>query len=406
MRSTWLLLALVACGKDDTDVTAEGGPTYYADVRPILDTNCARCHTDGGIAPSFDDAEEVVARASLIQAYTQAGIMPPPAPDPECADYHGSAMYILSDANKQILSDWVDAGAPLGDPADAPAPVEVDTLAPFDVELIGAATYTPDFGSSQDDYRCWAFDLGNADYVYVTGFEAIIDQVHEVHHAVVFWDTTWMADPGDADGFPCGGFGEEGWSYLHGWGPGAPHLQFAEGQGVRLPPNARLVYQSHYFDTGNPTPDNSGYGLLLADAVDEEVEILSMGADSFVIPAGAEDHHESSSFRWPSTWGNFTALGTWPHMHVFGSGFDLHVEHEDGSETCMVEMDDYDFHNQVATMYVDPIEVVPGDRVSITCEYDNSANNPNQPNDPPEDVQWGEGTEDEMCFGFVYGVFR
>src|SRR5689334_15448259 len=108
-----IALLLVGCAPSSPAPSTE--PTYYRDVRPILDETCAHCHTDAGIATSFDDPAAVVALATSIQARTQAGTMPPPAPDPSCADYVGSDSLFLSDADKATLSDWVDAGAPLGD---------------------------------------------------------------------------------------------------------------------------------------------------------------------------------------------------------------------------------------------------------------------------------------------------
>ena len=266
MKLALLSLPLfVACNKGDDsaspdDSGAYEGPTYYKDVRPILDQTCARCHSEGGVAPvSFDDPETVQALALKIQIYTADGIMPPPAPDPTCAPYESDDTYFLTDAAKQTLSDWADAGAPLGDATDAPPKHEMPTLAPFDVELRGELPWTPEF--SPDDknaYRCWAFDLGNDEDVFVTGFEALIDQVQEVHHAALFIDWSYTADVDDADGFDCNGLGEDDWQYIHAWGPGAPYLQFAEGQGLRFPPHARVIYQSHYFQNGTPTPDNSG----------------------------------------------------------------------------------------------------------------------------------------------------
>jgi hypothetical protein len=403
---------LVACNKGDDDSSAPAddsaaaeGPTYYKEVRPILDQTCARCHTDGGVAPvSFDDPETVQALAMKIQIYTREGIMPPPAPDPTCAPYEGAETYFLTDDAKQTLSDWADAGAPLGDPVDAPPPHVVPTLAPFDAELRGEAAWTPEYQAGEKNaYRCWAFDLGNEADVFVTGFEALIDQLAEVHHAALFLDWSYTADVDDADGFDCSGLGEEDWQYIHAWGPGAPYLEFAEGQGLRFPAHARVVYQSHYFLNGTPTPDNSGYGLLLADSVDTEIFVLPLGVTDFVIPAGESDAQQVMDMPWPAYKGDFTLLGVWPHMHQLGSGFDFGVTHADESESCVVDMNGYDFHNQLLVWLDTPVSIAPGDDVRLVCHYDNSEGNANNPNSPPVDVDFGEGSDDEMCFGFAYG---
>ena len=93
-------------------------------------------------------------------------------------------------------------------------------------------------------------------------------------------------------------------------------------------------------------------------------------------------------------------------MHVLGTGFDTRVVRADGTETCLLHQDRWDFHNQVWAPLVTPPIVTSGDSVRVTCRYDNSAANPNQVSDPPQDVVFGEESGDEMCIGFIYLVER
>ncbi|MES2641456.1 MAG: hypothetical protein V4850_18335 [Myxococcota bacterium] len=401
-----LVLLLIACvSKDDS---AAGGPTYYRDVRPILDNSCARCHTDRGLSTSFDDPASVQALATSIQARTQAGTMPPPAPDPSCADYDGSDALFLSDADKQLLSDWADAGAPLGDPDTAPPAGPPLTTAPFDVELRGSAPYQPTFDETGNDYRCFVLDVGNTDVAYVTGFEALVDNPRIVHH-VVLWSvaatTTLPEESSSEAGFACDGFGESGWDFFAGWAPGGRPFLFDEGQGMAMRASSRLVLQMHYyesFDGAAAEVDQSGYGLHLAESVDTRIFALPLGVEDFEIPAG-EYAEEEMFVPWQDDWGTVTVVGVFPHMHMLGTGFDFNVRHADGSNTCVVELNDWDFHNQQAVRLNEPVLIQGGDTVTVNCRYDNSASNPNQPSDPPQDVVFGEGTGDEMCYGFTYG---
>ena len=168
-----------------------------------------------------------------------------------------------------------------------------------------------------------------------------------------------------------------------------------------------LVLQMHYynsFDGAENELDQSGYGLKLADSVESEVAVLSLGAYSFSIPAG-ETMEVSETELWSERRGPGQILGVWPHMHLFGSGFEMSVTDTEGSETCLVEMGGWDFHNQVSSLYTEPVPLVGGESIQTTCNYDNTAENPRQPNDPPQTIRWGEGTGDEMCFGFTYVAF-
>jgi hypothetical protein len=78
------------------------------------------------------------------------------------------------------------------------------------------------------------------------------------------------------------------------------------------------------------------------------------------------------------------------------------VEREDGTEDCLLEgTERYDFHNQLTYMFNEAPVVRPGDRVHFECTWDNSAENPNQLFDPPQDIGYGERTDQEMCYAFT-----
>lgn len=400
---TLLLAWMIACKTSDSDTEVATGPAYYGDVQPILNAQCSRCHTDGGVAPiSFDDPDTVVLSAAAIRAATQEGRMPPPAPDPECAPYENAAAWTLAESDRDTLRAWADGGARLGDPAlDAPKPGPV-TSAPFDLELYGERPYTPSFGDGGDDYRCFRLDVGNASKVYMTGFEALVDQTAEVHHVVIFRDANGTVDP-SPDGFSCGGFGDSDWEFLGGWAPGAGPLLLPEGAGLALQPDTTLVLQMHYSGSGVGTPDRSGFGLHTAPSVDREVLSVPFGATEFVIPAG-ELHEETDRTRWPVGYGRWQVLAVWPHMHQIGDGMDVRIERKDGSESCLVALDGWDFHNQLVAKLETPAAFGPGDTMSVTCAWDNRevGVNPKQFSDPARDVVWGEGSYDEMCFAFTY----
>jgi hypothetical protein len=407
-----LIALLLACPEPkevDSAEASASGPTYYADVRPILDQSCARCHAEGGQALSFDAPETVVAYAGAIAAATEEGRMPPPAPDPACNDYVGSSTLVLDASERATLREWADAGAPLGDPAEAPAPYTPDTIAPFDVTMLGSAPYQPSFGEDGNDYRCFVLEVGNDRRTYATGFEALVDNPSIVHH-IVLWELPDNYDAPVAEdgkpGFACDGFGEDGWDFFAGWAPGGQPMRLADGQGMRLERQTRFALQMHYYEShpeADQEFDQSGYGLITAEDVETEIFQMPLGVEDFTIPAGDALYEEEMFLPWNERWGAVAIVATAPHMHLLGSGFDFNVNHADGSETCVVDMDDWDFHNQYTVQLLEPVSVVGGDVVTVTCSWDNSAGNPNQINDPPQDVVFGEQTDQEMCYAFTYG---
>ena len=88
-------------------------PTYYQDVKPILDAQCIACHKQGGIAPfSLTEPQEAIAKAQQIAAVPASGYMPPWPPGPDSAEFLNERK--LTDAQKATLAAWAQAGAPLG----------------------------------------------------------------------------------------------------------------------------------------------------------------------------------------------------------------------------------------------------------------------------------------------------
>lgn len=403
------LFALPGCPSPGTEsgpaeAEADAVPTYYADVKAILDTSCVRCHDEKGIATSFADPAFVQALAPTIAARTAAGEMPPAAPDPTCRDYERSATMVLTDAQKQVLADWADGGAPLGDPADAVDVGGVPTLAPFDEERFQQVAYTPDFSSDGNDYRCYLLELGNEEPVWVTGVEPIIGNPKIVHHLVLYQVSDDVEVSNAPEGFECGGLGESGWDFWVGWAPGGGPISLPEGTAMRLDRDARLVLNMHYYGDGERVgeSDLSGYGFVFADEAPEHAAIVyPLGTERFTIPAGESAHEEGMSFTWRADYGTFHVQGVFPHMHLLGSAFTMSA----GSD-CVVDATPWDFHNQVTSMFTEEVVIDAGDQVDVTCTWDNSADSPYQYNDPPENVRFGEESNAEMCYAFTYGWFE
>jgi hypothetical protein len=90
-----------------------------------------------------------------------------------------------------------------------------------------------------------------------------------------------------------------------------------------------------------------------------------------------------------------------PHMHLLGRKMRVTATFPDGRSVCLVSVPDWDFHWQATYTYKTPIALPFGSRIDLSARYDNSTANPENPNNPPQDVRWGENTTDEMCIAFL-----
>ena len=93
------------------------------------------------------------------------------------------------------------------------------------------------------------------------------------------------------------------------------------------------------------------------------------------------------------------------HMHLLGRSGSLAIEHDNGEDTCLVEIDDWDFGWQGSYRLSEPVAFGPQDALALGCEWDNSAGNQaiiDGEIGEPRDVEWGDGSFDEMCLSVLY----
>lgn len=389
---------------DSADTGSAAALTYYADVKPIMDRTCARCHQVDGLAPSFADPGYVTAIAPTIAAYVAEGRMPPPAPKTECRDYEGSENLTLTAAEKETIAVWAEEGGQLGNEADGTSIPNIPTLAPFDLAIEAGASYAPDFVNVENDYRCFGLELPNDEIAWINGFEPIIGNPAIVHHVVLYTVDAGVELDMSPEGFSCTGFGQTGWEFWLGWAPGAGPMKMPGNTAMRVDARQRVVLNMHYFGNAERVgeADLSGYGFTTQQDEPEHAAIVyPMGTENFVIPADDPEYSDTMRFKWPAGYGKFHVQAVFPHMHLLGRQFEMSV-----ADDCAVDATPWDFHNQVTAFFKEEVVVDEGDQVKVTCTWDNSASSPYQYNDPPQDVRFGEETTNEMCYAFTYGWFE
>ena len=421
MRASVVLCAVVVCACNQS---ADPVPTWHREVRSILTQSCTGCHTAGAIAPfALESYADVFARRSLVRTQVESRRMPPWPPAPGCAEYADDRS--LPERDRATLLSWLDRGAPEGDPADA-RPVSAPPpggLSRVDRELQLGAPYMP--VQSPDEYRCFLLDWPETERRYVTGFVAKPGNAAIVHHVLVFlaapaqvaqFQALDDADP--APGYKC--FGGPGGlaPTLGGWTPGSRGGDFPAGTGVPVDPGSKIILQVHYnLPRGLGPFDQTSIQLKLDDAVDRQAFLLPWADPAWVtrgampIPAGQADVRHAFTFA-PGAYlglitsgaippGPFTVYGAGSHQHLRGTRNRLEIQRAGGARECLLDIPRWDFHWQGTYALKTPKRVEMSDSISIECHWDNSA--ANQPHGaPPRDLNWGEGTEDEMCLGFLY----
>ncbi|QDG52676.1 monooxygenase [Persicimonas caeni] len=420
----------------ESDASVDGGvpeeATYYEHVKPILDGRCTSCHVPDGIAPlSLTTYEEAKAASPGIRAHVNARTMPPWLAAEGCTEYQHD--FSLTQEQIDTVTAWIDGGTPEGDasnPGD-PLPAVGGGLSRTDLTLQMPEAYTPQ--QSPDDYRCFPIAWPEDAKKYVTGFGVNPDKDEVVHHVIAYLAPPSLADEiaqkdsaEEGPGYTCfGGPGvgtqnptnNDSTSWLGSWAPGGQGVNFPEGTGIAVEPGSTVVLQVHYNTlTTEPVADQSEVVLKVDDQVDKEAMYLPwtnpqwLSGDNMLIPAGSADTTHSWGFDIASFVGQSILIHDVAfHMHTLGEKGRLWIDRADGSEDCLLDIPRWDFDWQYGYRLQAPKTLSAGDKLSIECQWDNTAEN--QPvvdgeRLQPRDVTWGEGTTDEMCLGIFYVTFE
>ena len=211
-----------------------------------------------------------------------------------------------------------------------------------------------------------------------------------VHHVLVF--------ASGADGIK-----REQAGALAAYVPGNTFVEFPPGVAKKLPVGATLLFQMHYTPTGKATTDRTQIGLRFAKTPpDKIVRTLPVVNRRIDIPPHAPDHVETASRSVPP---GIVVRAFMPHMHLRGKAFKYELLTQDGKRETLLEVPRYDFNWQLRYELKEPRPLPAGSRIEVTGVFDNSKDNPANPN-PDQNVRWGDQSDEEMLIGYVECEFE
>jgi Flp pilus assembly protein TadD len=378
------------------------GPiTFSRDVAPIVFDKCASCHRPGGAAPfsllSYDDVRQ---RARQIVAVTERRYMPPWKANSDPAGFVGQKR--LSDDDLAVLRRWVDDGVPEGDRAQLPSPprfTEGWQLGTPDLVVTLPEAYALDAGPS-DAFRIFVVPLPVSGTKYITGLEFQPGNPRVVHHANIRLDPTAGSRALDARDPAPGYDGLMARSAVYpeghflGWTPGQLAPLVTPDMAWRLEAGTDLVVQLHMQPSGARELVRPRIGLYFGDRPPTRTPtILRLGSQGIEIPAGDGRYTITDSYVFPT---DVTLQAVQPHAHYRLKSAIGTATFPDGRERTLIRIDDWDFRWQHVYRYEQPIALPRGTRVSMRYTYDNSPENPRNPQVPPKPVHWGQRSFDEM----------
>jgi hypothetical protein len=389
---------------------------YSEHIAPIIYTHCTSCHRTGEIGPfPLTNFNEVAAWSGMIKYVTQSRYMPPWKPDPEFKDFR-KANY-LTQQEIDLIAQWVDDGAPQGNPQLEPGLPQFPTgsqIGTPDLVLSFAQSHTVK-GNNKDEYRYFVIPTGLTTNKKLVALEIRPGNSRVVHHTLVWQDTSGQAAASDAAtpeyGYIGGGGAANFGTQLPGYVPGQKPILYSNGMAQTLSAGADLVLQMHYAPTPVDEVDSTTINLFFADGPAPR-EVLNY----IMLPFGntltngpfVVQPNQVKTFH-----GRYTAplkvslIGIAPHCHLLGKDWTVYAVTPTNDTLNLISIPDWDFNWQGSYYYKSPIVIPAGSVLHAYGTYDNTTNNPFNPANPPVTVSWGEGTNDEMFYlPFIFTVYQ
>ena len=387
--------------------------TYAKDVMPILQRRCVECHRPGEIGPfSMLTYEQTRPWAAAIKAAVQRKTMPPWFADP----HYGKFSNDRSMTSREIdtIVAWANSGVPKGDVKDLPARASFEEgwgIPKPDVIFELPEPYKiPATGTLE--YMHWVIPSGFTEDKWVQFAEARPGDRQHVHHVIAFVrepGSNWLKDA--KPGIPFipektkAGDQEKAElpsDFLAGYAPGQPPEAFEPGMAKLVKAGSDIIIQVHYTTDGKPSTDRTRIGLVFAkQPPPQRAMTFSAVNGTFKIPAGHPNYKVDAEFELGA---DVVLHSLHPHMHNRGKDFIYRVQFPDGRTETLLSVPNYSFAWQLWYTLEKPLPLPKGTKILCTAHFDNSKNNPFNP-DPEKDVVWGDQSWDEMMVGFFNFAF-
>lgn len=384
--------------------------TWSDNVAEIFYNKCATCHHQDGIGPiPLTTYNEVSPIANFIKGYIESDEMPPWPPNNTYQSYIHDRSLTLDE--KATIIDWINANTPEGNSSNTP-PIPVysgsSVLGAGDLE-VQIPTYMSKAQSGQDDYVCFSVPSGLSSNKIIKSVEIIPGNPSIVHHALVFVDPTG-AETTDSISGQCSSPSSTTTKLIAGYTPGSSPMTLPAVEplklGINLPAGSNIYFEMHY--------PHGSYGEFDSTKVifhfypDNETGVREVFAApvvqnwTFTLPPNEETEVTGSFGPLPT---DFSLLSVFPHMHLLGKSIKSYDISSSNDTLALIEIPEWDFHWQDFYFFKNIVKAPSGSYIKGEGVFDNTTNNPENPNSPPITVYPGLNTNDEMFLIYFHYMY-
>ena len=343
--------------------SVDGAVTFAKDVAPILQAKCQDCHRAGSMAPmSLVTFEETRPWARAIKERVSTRQMPPWHIDRAVGVQKFKNDMSLSDEQVATIVRWVDAGAPLGNPKDMPAPRQwpadnewrAATLLGQPDLVITSAPYTM-AAQHQDAWFRPLSEIPITEPRWVRAVEmrpGTMKGRRIIHHAVAYLDQ----EDKDTSGVPGSGNSDlNRRAMLMEWAVGKGYDYYRPNTGKLLMPGAKISWDEHIHAVGEEITDTVQLGIWLYPKGQEPkyrtylTAFAALGKDGIdIAPNSIAQNEGFTVLKMPGRLENFQ-----PHMHLRGKAMSLEAILPDGTTQMISYVGNFNFNWMTNYIYDD-----------------------------------------------------
>jgi hypothetical protein len=385
------------------------GQTWSGEVAQLFYNKCSKCHHPGGLAPtSLMTYGEVSPMATIISQYITDEEMPPWPPDNSYQEY--LHVRSLSSTEKSTILNWLSNGLPEGNSAATPPPPVYtnNTILGNGDLTVQIPTYMSK-ATANDDYVCFSVPTYLTQNRIIKAVEVVPGNRQIVHHALIFIDPNGIEVTDTLDGL-CASPSNASTKLVIGYTPGASPMILPSvsplALGMDIGPGSKIYFAMHYPVGSYGEFDSTKVILHFYPPGTTNVRQISaaplISNYNFTLPA---NQVTNLTAQYPTNGGvptNFSVLSVFPHMHLLGTNIKAYAYKANQDTVKFVNIPHWDFHWQDFYFFRYIQKVSTGFKIKGEAKYDNTVNNPHNPNSPPLNVSSGFNTTDEMFLVYFH----
>ncbi|PKK38248.1 calcium-binding protein [Siphonobacter sp. SORGH_AS_0500] len=405
MKKVLLCLVLQWCL-----LTGTNGQSFQ-DVEPIFLQKCATCHRSGDAAPfPLQTYEDIVKRISFIKKVITTGYMPPWQADAHYRSFANERR--LSSQEKKMIVNWIEAKAPKGNYQKKSAQItrllreqtayhrspdltlQIDTT----FHLVGdtkerfVVFQIPMDLPKDQAIEGVEFYTNNKKIIHHVnyGFYKVDDPSVDINQGAKVINTT--DDPNTPSLLQQQKKLKQHMVYYTGWIPGTSVESYPKTFGWTLPKRGVILLTVHYSALAADEESIVGVNLFFQKTpIQRTVKVISLGSGGIgekditppllLLPGDRSKHHLQVQTKEDQS-----LLYVWPHMHYLGTSFTAYAVTPQQDTIPLVRIAKWDFRWQELYRFKELIKVPKGSVIHLDCSYDNTEDNPYNPNSPPATV--------------------